>query len=379
MRRLIAILTSLVVVAPPSLAGPGTTITGRIVHQTRTADLKGLEVTLLGARPDGSNRVEETTSAFSNGRFVFRGVPADPDFRYTVETLYRGGLFVGGNVEVEAGQRQPVELRVWDTTSDPSILSVARDHIFVVQNEGDTGILESVTISNSSTKAYIGRGAAIAGSVEQPTQTLGFALPPQALGERVDIVSSDINRLYATEADFGFAATVAIPPGETNTIFGYGVDQSGGTYDISRRALYSTEEFSVFAADPLRVESNRLVYDDEVNVRGDRYKKWSSPVPLQAGDIIPLSVVAEGGSSPGLTVGLALLLGGLVAAIAVALLVRSRRSRRATPRESREPDDVLVAIAELDLQHESGSISEQEWSQRRRALKTKLKEREPTS
>ncbi|MDQ3985176.1 MAG: hypothetical protein M3280_01575, partial [Actinomycetota bacterium] len=243
MRRLSAALaaplvfasTSLVIASPSFAASPAATITGRVVHQTKSVNLKGVEVTLLGAREDGSGRVEKTTTAAANGSFELVDVAADPDIEYTVETIYRGGLFVGENVDFQNGEARPIELRVWDTTSDPSVLSIVRDHLFLIQNQGDTGVLESVTVSNSSSKAYIGRGAAVAGPVKQPTQTLGFALPIEALGERVDIVSSDINRLYATEADFGFAATVAIPPGETNTIFGYQIVQNGGAYDISRR------------------------------------------------------------------------------------------------------------------------------------------------
>ncbi|MDQ4145849.1 MAG: hypothetical protein M3198_19305 [Actinomycetota bacterium] len=382
MRRLVAVGVALfVVTAPTALAADvdTATIEGRILSGQDERPVPDAKVTLLGARLDGAGRVvRKTTVPDDRGRYSFE-VPDRKGVEYALEASYDGGLFVGDSFSVK-GDEMSFDLEVWETTSDPSVITVLRDHMFVAHDEEGAGVLESVTINNSSDRAYIGRGRALGGGDSASSPTLGFALPTQSLGERVDLVDSSLNRLYAVDADFGFAATVAIPPGETTVTYAYPARGSGGSYDLTRRALYPTEELSVFATDPLEVESGRLTYEGREEVGGESYRRWVGNGGFDAGDVVSLLVVAEGNSSSTLwlTIGIGFAL--IVLLIAVGLWLRSRSGKTTSSRprglapaaEAERGDDLIAAIAALDLQHDAGSISDEQWSSRRSELKTKL-------
>jgi hypothetical protein len=164
--------------------------------------------------------------------------------------------------------------------------------------------------------------------------------------------------------------------------FTYTVTGGGGTFDLSRTALYPTILLEVYAADPLDLRSNRLEETEEVTVGEERYVRYASKDPIEAGDPVQVIVVAEAGSSNGLILGAAGL--GVVLLVAVGFAAfRPRRRRTAAddsaspPPTKREPavssrQTILTAIARLDLDHEARAISDEEWETQRQVLKERL-------
>ena len=384
MRRLTVLVSvALVLAVSPAAAAPRAAVEGTVVLGRTTRPAAGAEVTLIGARSNGSGRFyEETVTADGRGRFSFEEIRLVEGAEFALEASYDGGLFVYDTMRLDASAPKKTELRVFETTSDPSVIRVTKDHVFLISDEDGAGVLESVTVVNESERAYIGRGRSLGqGSSET---TLGFALPDQAVGGRVDLIDSTINRLYAEAADFGFAATVAIPPGETKVTFAYPVSGSGGTYDLSRRALYPIDEVSVFATEPLEITGERLTYQGIEEISDVRYREWSSTEAFDAGDLIPVLATAEGSSSSNLWLGVGIALGVVILALILAATLRSSRrpARRSQPAPDPAPDALVSAIAALDLKHESGALSDEQWNQQRTELKEKLiaaKQREPAS
>ena len=385
MRRLIPLLGIVLALSTaPGVAAERTAVVrGTLVVGDGSKPAAAVEVTLIGARLDGSGRFfDETVDTDERGTFEFEDVPAPATNEFALEANYDGGLFVFDTFELAKGSTEITNIEVWPTTSDPSVIGVERNSLFVTQDEESTGVLESVTVVNSSERAYIGRGRAL--GEEASEHTLGFALPDAAIGERVDLVDSTLNRLYAEGADFGFAATVAIPPGETTVTFTYPAPGSAGSYDLSRRALYPIREVFVFVTEPLEIDGSLLTYEGIEEVSDLRYRKWSSREGFDAGDLIPIRAVAEGSSSSNLWLGLGI---GLGVVVLVALLAAGRRRARpsAPGRSAPRPpqaEDLVAAIAALDLKHESGALDEDEWARRRTRLKDQLieaKQREPAS
>ena len=389
MRRLTtAVGVALIVAASPhASASPArnAVIEGRVFLGDGSRPAAAAKVTLLGARVDGSGRFyEKTADVDRRGRYSFDGVPAGRGVEFALEASYDGGLFVGDTVRIDNGQTRTVDLRVWETTSNPEAISITSDHIFVAHDEDGAGAVESVEVINDSRRAYIGRGGALSARGSGSSPTLGFALPSAAVGGRIDLLDSSLNRLYAMEADFGFAATVAIPPGETTVTFAYPAPGSGGTYDLTRRALYPIDELSVFATDPLEVEAAGLTYRGVEEVGGTRYREWSSSDGFDAGDAITVRAVAQGSSSSNLWLGLGIGLGVIILLTILALGLRSpkRTTVAARPRPIPASQDLVSAIATLDLEHESGALTDAEWTEERSRLKAELraaKEREPAS
>ncbi|MGH2730208.1 MAG: carboxypeptidase regulatory-like domain-containing protein [Actinomycetota bacterium] len=373
MRRLAPATAALVLAAMSPAAGAATgAITGRVVNATTDKPEPGVRVTLVSGTEAGTETFRRTATTDRHGRYRFEDLPTGEDRFYALDARYDGGLFSGRALSIPADTAEPPVidsiLRVWPTTTNPASVSIARDDLFVGLGKGGAGVIESVIVVNASERAYIGRGAD-----DDPSgsnASLGFALPDGAEGAGVGVVDSDIDVPEIVPADFGFAVTVAIPPGETHVTFAYTVRGTGGSYDLSRVALYSIADYNVHVTEPLEVSSNRLEDGGEVTVPGSgRYRKWSAAA-IEAGDPIQVIAVARGENN-------AWLVAGIVGAVMIAVvglvftLVR-RRGSSSHSEQTESRDDLVVEIARLDLRYRAGEMSEEEWTAEREGLKKRL-------
>ena len=359
---------------------------GRVVNATTGSPQAGVLVTLRGG-PRGEVVGRLTTGP--GGRYSFRGLPTGEARPYALDAHYKGGLFAGRAVVLpDDTARPPVidgTLRVWETTTDPAVMLVRREDLFLVPGTGSLTVLHSVRLANTSERAYIGRGAGGPGGQAAPS--VAFSLPAGAdlATTRILRATLDIPRIVPLEGLGGFGTTVAVPPGESQITFSYRVEGAAGLYDLSRRALYPVLEHSIHAQDPLVVDSDRLAAAGEVTLGETTYRRWSLREALDAGDPLQASATAEASSAP-LVAGA----GGLLALLGVvaSLVVFRTRRRRLTsqaraggPGDADDPSDhldddgregLLVAIADLDLRYEGGEIGPDEYSERRARLKDEL-------
>ena len=242
--------------------------------------------------------------------------------------------------------------------------------MFAVLGESGIRIIESVTIVNQTDRAYVGRGAGMTGEDRAPS--LGFSLPVDCNATAISIVDSDLDVPQVVCTDFGFGVTTAIPPGEARTTFSYDIPGDTGTFNLSRTALYDIAEMSVFVSDPLVLDSNRLVERGDVTLAGKTYRRWTTRNPIDPGDSVQVIATAQADLSAGLIAGMG---GTLLVIVALVFWAFRRRTRKkvADPLPDPERDDDLVrAIAELDIAYEKGELSEQEWRASRSALKERV-------
>lgn len=382
MRRIAAVLAIVAAVLPaPVKAAASGDILGVIHNESTGKPQAGARVTLLHAEEGKSEPETSSVVTDARGRYRFENLPTGDEHLYAIDARHQGGLFAGGTITLpdDTAQRPVVEtrLKVWDTTDDPKSILLSRNDMFLVPKDNAVAVVDSYRIVNMSEEAYIGRGGAGANT------TLGFPLPDSARGNGVVIVNQpriDIPELRNTE--FGFGITTAIPPGRTDIAFSYSVDGTGGSYDLTRTALYPILDSSVFAQEPLEVRSNRLEERGPEAVGGEEYVEWSTPSDLDAGDPLQILAVAQAGMSPLLFVGAAIGLGLIALALAAGVVLRRRASLRAVtaPASAEDPkqrEELVVAIAELDLRYRDGGISEDEWRTRREELKARVEERAP--
>ncbi|HWL64912.1 MAG TPA: hypothetical protein VNP73_02965, partial [Actinomycetota bacterium] len=315
-----------------------------------------------------------TTDA--SGRFEFAGLATGEERSYAVDARFQGGFFAGRPVRLPPDtQQEPVieaTLRVWETTTDPAAVLIARDDMFAVLGKQGIAIIEAVTIVNQTDMAYIGRGG---GSSGEAKASFGFSLPVECRASGVAIVDSDIDIPEIVCTDFGFGITSAIPPGETRTTISYQVPGATSTFDLSRTALYDVSSFSVFAADPLELETNRLEKEEEVTLAGERYERWTSTAPVDPGDALQVVALAKAGTEPGLYIGIAAAIVFLSALLLFAL--RHRRRAGADDAEPPKGQEVVHAIARLDLAYRNGDLTHHDWSMKRRELKQRLSHPQP--
>ena len=378
MRRLVLpFLLLLVLSIGPVRAAETGSIEGRVINGTTGEPQRNVEVTLT--RGEGDQREEETIVTGPDGRYRFENLRTGERIFYVLDARYRGGLFVGRPLTIPADTREePVidtKLRVFEPTTDPNAILIRRDDLFIVHDEDRLSIIEAIKVVNPTKSAYIGRGAALGGDEDGVVPSLGFALPDTTVPETFRWLDADLDVPEAVEIQgVGFGITSAIPPGEVDFTFSYQVTGTGGNFDISRRALYEVTELSVFAADPLDVTSNRLERKGSVDLEGTTYRTFTTPEDLDAADPVQILIVARGGSEfP--------FIAGAVTAVAAALVIgalgfrSAKRARTAKTRPPAEPEtheDLVTAIADLDLRFEAGDVPAEEHARRRADLKARL-------
>jgi hypothetical protein len=364
----------------PSLGLAATTgrIEGHVENAATGKPQAGVRVTLSGIEGSGRRVVHESSVTGANGEYTFGGLPTGEETIYALDARYKGGLYAGRPITLPSDTRKrPVidtTLRVWEPTTDAAAVILLRDDMFVVPAEGGVAVIESVTIVNQTNMGYIGRGSK---DGDGASSSFGFSLPAGAEQGGVRIRDSNLDIPALVPTDFGFGITVAIPPGKTRVTFSYQVPGDGGSFDLSRTALYATAESSVYAAAPLEIESNRLVERGTVTLSERTYTRWTTRSRLDAGDPIQVIARAETNFSPWL-------IAGIVATVVVALLIGAvafvRAGRRGKPSVPTDPktngrrERYLREIAELDISYSRGVIGQEEWMTRRNELKARLDE-----
>lgn len=369
--RFVLLSFLVVVTATPALAAENGRITGRIVNESTGEPAAGATIELAGADEDGSGRVRRTATADRNGRYRFRGLPSGEDWLYVIDAEFDGGRFPGSPFSFPAGEEPSLQtsLKVWNTTTDPRSILVARDAMFVLPSENAVSVVESVTVLNHGNLAYIGRG----GEEGTAQTTFGLGLPIGATDVAIQDASFDVPELVAT--DFGFGVTVALPPGRSTFTYSYRVPADGSTYVLSKTALYPTADLLVFAGEPLRLDSDRMRDSGTEEVGGNTYRRWEAPGMVDAGDTVLIQAVAEAEMA---FLPFAIGAGALLALISAGYMFMRRRSRndREAPTETR--DELITAIASLDVAYESGELEKTQWERERERLKAQLVEVEQT-
>ena len=394
MRRLATLLVVVVALFQPaglaaSAQGNGV-IRGRAMNGATGSPQPRVVMVLTQTR-----RGEESVRTYKartggDGRYRFEGLSTGDRFLYALDARYDGGLFSGRVLQIpEQEQPAPVidtTLKVWETTSDPRAIILARDDLFVRPADDGLSVIESVTVANLTHRAYIGRAGSMSASDPAdspaseagPAASLGFALPVDGECRPAEcgiLASEPIDIPVIVRREYGFAATVAIPPGRSQITYSYRVQGSGGSFDLSRTALYPTAETSIYATEPIELDSARLLPDGERTIGGDRYRLWSSREGIDAGDQIGAVAVAQAGVSVALV-------GGVGAALLVMLLasgyaLRHRRQAHSAPARPEPLSRVAIVhrIAELDLAFNAGDLEREQWETERTRLKAQLREK----
>ena len=379
---LVFVALAFAVLAPPVAAAPGGVITGVVTNGTTNRPQGGVEVRLLGGTrsDDGSfeQKVDTTATTDGEGRFEFRGLAAGEERVYTLDFHYQGGDFPGGAVSIPASNDViEVTQKVFNTTNDPRAIVIQNDSMFLLKGEGGVNVVHSFRIVNVSREAYIGRGGG-GPTQDEPVPTLSFSFPTEARRGGVQIADSDLDIPQLLDTETGIGITSAVPPDETNITFAYTLRVNTGQVDLGRLALYPTLNLEVFAQPPFTIDSPSLVEDGEAAIEGTTYTRYRSDDTITEGNAIQILATAEGGGDP------ALVGGAIAAAVAFAgllafALARLRSSKAPPPDAKSMPslesrDDLLVAIAALDLDHSNGKLSDKDWETKRSELKQKLAE-----
>ncbi|MBW3587803.1 MAG: hypothetical protein KY429_00080 [Actinobacteria bacterium] len=334
---------------------------GRVVNGTSGAPVPtGLEVTVVSLGSTGDELARTKTSSGNDGLFKAEIEKGD---RYLIATTHLEVTYTS----VVTDPSGPVELKVFETTDDDSVVSVTSDTTTVIRGEDNVlEVLALMRVSNSSDRTYLGR------QTEEGRSVLRFPVPPGAFD--VNPGTGITSGVIAVPG--GFTAADPLQPGELNAGYLYRVRASRQGWPMRRAFFYPTTRVTILIDESLRLSSPRLRFSEVVPIgEGEdakRYRQYDGR-SFSAGDLIEADITypAEGpNKNAALYVGA---IAGAIVLLAIAIVVPLRRRRRnPSVVELSERERLIEEIAALDQAFEMESIEEGEYTRRRNEMKSKL-------
>lgn len=361
MRRLvtcIAILTSALAAPVPSKSVSSIAIAGQIGNGTEGAPVPE-ELVVTAIQISGDQEVERRQTTAAMGSFRIEGFEAERGNRFLVTTDYLGVSYSTG-VEGE-GPELRLDLQVFETTDDETVISVSSDVLTVVEGEGDA--LEAIQLlrfANASDRTFVGAaGGETRGVLRLPV--------PQGAFDLLPLEGVDPQQL--TSAPDGVVTGQPVIPGELKVSYLYRVRVPRGGWDLRRAVLYPTAKIEVLAGQGLIFEGPAFRLEKEVTLAGKNYRQYRGG-SFEAGSVLEGLVRPEG--SPGAILPAGVAFGFLVlAALGTAIFLRRRTKPPSSSPAERER--LIEEIARLDEEFESGSVREKVYLERRADMKEKLR------
>jgi len=344
-----------------------------------------------------------TGTVASGGGFVFQDVPLIKGNTYVATLNYQNVSYGSPFVTYDGlGKVIPLEVQVYEATSDPGAIVIGRLHILVDFGAESMFISEIYIVDNLGDQVFVGpTGDPAGGTLELllPAGIVGHSIAP-GMGTEMAVA---MDRFISIEG--GYRDTLAVRPGA-------GSQQLSLTYELpyngeatlSRTWLYPLKGASLLLPDAgLLVESDVLTSSGLRTMQGTSFAQWDAALakPLSAGETLSFRISGEpdlsgwmmGGEMPGpvvpgspnphvapsLTVAAgdnpttwAVGAAALAMALVVVGLLGMRWRSRAGAMHSRR-DGLLQAIVDLDATHAAGEVPAGRYELEREQLKAELR------
>lgn len=359
--RLLLGLVLLLLSARPA-AAEGHLIEGLVVNGTlEGTPVAGAEVELFGLAegfgrfvPLGTRRTDE------EGRFRFSGFDATYD-RYGVTIDYLGVPYQSELAALDDSGHLRLEVTAYETTTDPSAVSLQRVHILVEGEGSSLRLSEILLLTNPGRRTVV-----------PPTRDgFLFPLPPGAAG--VELADPRLATTARTTPQ-GIYDVTAIPPGGKQMLYSYTLPPG----PFSRSYPFAVESLAVFlpSGGPALTQRPAGMIDAGpfTAQTGQTYQRYEQD-GLAAGREAALVITLAGASgqrdlAPWLGGGAVLLLAGLGAW----LWRGGRLPGLGRPQPSVDGRELLlVMMADLDASYARGQVSEEAHREERRGLKSELR------
>jgi len=357
------------------LAGNGM-LTLRAINRTANGEtIANLPVTLRAYDTNGEV-LSRTAALDAEGFVTFSSLPTRADYFYQAELDYKGGRFYAPPVQFPITGSQVISnfLPVFETTTDPSALSISEMHVFV-QNvaPGTVTIVEFYWFDNAGDRAYIGEPGP-----DGRRRTLKLSVPKEAQNLRFDGLG--LGQRFFREGDVIYD-TDAVVPGQraAQVTMLYELPYRAERL-IERKVFYPAQYVDVIVPElsgpgnPFTVTSDLLVNKGAQPLTSGSVAVFAGSRPLAAGESLrfelrgnPLARPPAGGD--GVAIGAGLIALGLT--IGLAYLVFSR-ALAAGHKPLQQRRQLLRQIAALDDSFALGEIDLERYRQQRAALKAAL-------
>lgn len=367
----------------PKLASGEGRISGVVTNGTPGGGpVDGLTVTL---RPYLNFEEQQpiTVTVGADGQFVFDGLPTAQEYVYLATTSYRGIDFGSQPARFESGASIDLPLPVYETGDAPGNIAVSLAQWFVDYEDGALLVGELYRVNHESDRVYTGGEEVAPGkkavlTFELPAGATNLALDGGNLGDRFIL------------ADGAVVDTQPLAPGGRQILLRYLLPYSGTRAEIEHAVPYPVAQFQVLVNDQGADVTVDGFTQTGTQVAADREFATYDAANLPANEPVRvefrhLARGAPAGSSnavlayhPGLLFGLAALVGAAVLGLAVLALALGRRSAEGaaapdvTANLVAKRQQLLQAIADLDDEHQAGSLDDETYQSQRTALKRSL-------
>ena len=247
------------------------TLAGQVVNRTHGATLEpGLQVTLHSFSQSSGVFFSQDTATDDSGNFLFPNVEVLEEGGYAVTTDYAdtrySTLFRPEDLD------RPVELVVYETTQDISIIRVVHQALILTEVDPHEQMITAaifVNLSNESDRTLlpdltnVGPGR---------FSFLRFSLPP--LAEELD-VQSDLIGGQIIPTGSGFAMTAPVTPGEHNISYSFRFPYQGNALSYKQSLLQGADVFQVLIPQRLSgIRVGTLEPLPDINAAGASYLVW---------------------------------------------------------------------------------------------------------
>ena len=374
---LLLIILLLSLSSPALAAGPGSgVIDGQLVNGTAGGSSVADQTVTLTTYLDEIKTGNSTAKTSADGKFIFNGLSTASGNSYDVKLRYQEADYISELLSLaDNATAKSTTLTVYDSTSSDSDISITAAHIIIFPGDGNLEVREIIEFTNDSDRSYVGSGDIT------PTggkRTLKIPLPPEATSFKF---GGDLVMGRVLPDVVGLVDTMAVLPGEKVIDYSYIVDYSSGSYKFSQKFDYPIGSYTFLVqGEDTNVSSTELTVGEPVDLDGTKYSILSGG-NLAAGAIlnVELSVLSRTGSSRSgnqqtiilvVLVLMAVLGGG-------AGFVYMMKKRNPQPvRLEGSPEEVkrqlLLDIARLDDDFESGKIEKETYTKLRAERKSRL-------
>lgn len=320
---------------------------------------------------------ELTTDVAADGSFSFKGVEPVEGRVYMVQVNFEGLQYSSDPIhtaDIVNGQPVKVEIPVSLTTTDASVLSAQRMHVFFDLSNSTTSIqvVELYVINNSSDRVVV------AETPGQPVVT--FNLPAGATNLQFQDGTLGDGQYVATDSGFGDLRPIS--PGDgVQELFAYELPYTS-KLSLDLPISLPVEAAVIMVPQGVKLKSSQLSSSGQSSMSGMNIEIFTSS-NLAKDSTLKMTLTGRPGASNSTSNNLVgIILGGvaLVAALggAIFLILRQRKPLAVEGVEEEESssletsDSLMDAIIALDDEFQAGKLPREAYETRRAELKARL-------
>lgn len=347
-------------------------IEGRVVNGTAGGSSVADQNITLKTYLNDAEVDATSTETDAEGRFVFDDVSAESGYDYQVVLTFQDAEYYSEWLSFAEGETtRSVEAIVYDSTTSDEAIKVTMTHTIIYVGQDSLQFMEYFLFVNEADRTYIGSEESV---IEGKRETLRFFLPQEATELQITMGLMECCIMGSEE---GFIDTMPVLPGGKEMAYSYTVDYNAGVHTLSQRVYYPITNLDLLIqGESVEVASDRLTVSEPMDIEGVRFKHFSGR-DFAPGDILvaQLSGLLET-NTQGVIKWVALALVVLVVGASLGYLLRKKRLQPVGTEDNLDlrRQRLLVELAQLDDNFESGKIPEDAYRRLRAEWKAQLVE-----